>query len=128
MKKPINSKVHGVLDYSVSALVAASPWLLRYGKKDNAARWVPVALGATSVLYSLFTRYELGAKPALSMKNHLRLDTGAAIATAGAPWLFGFAKKTFVPLLIFGLMELAVVALTDPREPVDKSVSKSWFI
>ena len=125
MKKPINSKAHGVLDYSVGALVAASPWLLGYGKKDTAARWVPVALGMTSVLYSLFTRYELGVKPALSMKNHLRLDTGAAVATAGAPWLFGFAKKTFVPLLVFGLMELAVVALTDPSEPLEQNASRT---
>ena len=128
MKKPINSKVHGVLDYSVGALVAASPWLLGYGRKDNAARWVPVALGMSSVAYSLFTRYEFGVKPALSMKNHLRLDTAAAITTAGAPWLFGFAKKTFVPLLVFGLMELAVVALTDPSEPHDARVEKSWFV
>jgi hypothetical protein len=117
MKKPISTKTHGILDYTVGPFVAMSPWLLGYGKKSELAKWLPVALGAGSVVYSLFTRYEMGVKPVLSMKNHLRMDTASGLMTAGAPWLFGFAKKTFIPMLLLGLVELAVVALSQSEVP-----------
>ena len=101
-----------MLDYTVGPFMALSPWLLGYGQKSDVAKWLSVGLGSGAVVYSLLTRYELGAKPILSMKNHLRMDTASGVMTAGAPWMFGFARKTFLPFVLIGLVELAVVVLS----------------
>jgi hypothetical protein len=107
----ISTKVHGVLDYTVGALIAAGPWLLKLDKK-SAATYIPLALGAGAVVYSLFTNYEWGAVKKLSMSSHLKMDLGSGIVLAASPWLFGFARKTHTPHLVAGLFEIAASLLT----------------
>ena len=77
----IPTKVHGALDYTVGALLAAGPWLLKTDKK-SAATYVPIALGAGAILYSLFTNYEWGAVKKIPMKDHLKMDLGSGVFLA----------------------------------------------
>lgn len=111
----IPTKVHGVLDYAVGALIAAGPWLLKMDKK-SAATYIPVALGAGAAVYSLFTDYEWGAVKKIPMKDHLKLDLGSGVLLAASPWLFKFAKQTWKAHLIAGLFEVAA-SLTTKQEP-----------
>jgi hypothetical protein len=106
----IPTRIHGVLDYAVGALLIISPWL--FGFADNGpAQWVPVALGAGVVLYSLLTRYELGVGP-IPLGAHLALDVLGGIFLAMSPWLLGFADLVYWPHLAIGIMEIVVATLT----------------
>ncbi len=113
----ISTRVHGMLDYLVGALLIAAPWL--FGFADGGAEtWVPVVLGAGAILYSLFTDYELGMVRSIPMPTHLMLDLGSGVLLAVSPWLFGFADRVWEPHLIVGLIEIGTALMTR-RVPAD---------
>lgn len=111
--KILSTKTHGVLDYLVGVLLIAAPWMFGFAN-GGAETWVFVAAGIAALVYSLITNYELGAAKLLSMKTHLAFDTISGLLLAASPWIFQFADNVFWPHLIFGLLELGVVLLTDP--------------
>jgi hypothetical protein len=111
----IPTRVHGILDYLVGALLAVAPWLFQFNR-GGAETWVPVLLGAAAILYSLFTNYEWGVSRKIAMPTHLTLDLISGILLAVSPWLFGFADEVYLPHLIFGLLEI-VVSLMTKRQP-----------
>ena len=102
------TRIHGLLDYTVGALLIALPFVLRFG--GGAQTWVPVALGAAAIVYSLFTDYELGMVKRLQMPAHLWLDGLSGVLLAASPWLFGFAEEVSAPHLGLGLFEILVTA------------------
>jgi drug/metabolite transporter (DMT)-like permease len=106
------TRIHGVLDYLLGALLIASPWL--FGFADNqAARWVPVVLGAGVLLYSLFTDYEMGVVKRLQMPAHLFLDALGGLLLAVSPWMLGFDERVWMPHVVLGLVEVATAAVTN---------------
>ena len=109
--KLISSRVHGYLDYIVGALLVATPWLFGFAR-GGAETWVFIAQGTLAILYSLLTNYELGVVRILSMRVHLVLDLAASLFLAFSPWIFGFSGYIWVPHIIFGIMEMLVVALS----------------
>src|SRR3954466_1777092 len=84
----IPTRVHGFLDYIVGLLLILAPWLFGFAH-HGAATWMPVILGAGALVYSLFTRYELGAVKAIPMPAHLALDGLSGLLLAASPWIFG---------------------------------------
>jgi len=115
----ISTRVHGMLDYLVGALLIAAPWL--FGFADGGAEtWVPVVLGAGAIVYSLFTDYELGMVRSIPMPTHLMLDIGSGVLLAVSPWLFGFADRVWEPHLIVGLIEIGTALMTR-RVPADRA-------
>ena len=116
----IGTKTHGYLDYIVGALLIAAPWLFGFDKND-AAVYIPVILGASAIVYSLLTDYELGAWPELSMRTHLALDLASGVLLAVSPWLFGFADYVWAPHLIFGLLEIGVALMTQRSPSVERA-------
>ena len=109
----IPTRVHGVIDYLAGALLILSPWL--FGFADGGAQqWVPVILGAGTVLYSLMTDYELGVANVLSMSAHLMMDLAGGAFLAASPWIFGFADELKWFHVAAGLFEI-VAALTTKR-------------
>ncbi len=118
----IPTRVHGVLDYLMGLLVAASPWI--FGFADGGAEtWIPVILGLGVILYSLVTDYELGVAKVLSMPTHLLLDLGGGAILAVSPWIFGFADDVWAPHLILGLLEIGASLMTQTRPAQDADVS-----
>ena len=113
----IPTRVHGMMDYLVGALLIAAPWLFDFAY-GGAETWVPVVLGAAAILYSLFTDYELGVVRRIPMPVHLMLDLGSGVLLAVSPWLFGFADRVWQPHLIVGLIEIGT-ALTTRRVPAN---------
>lgn len=111
--KVIDRKTHGYLDYIVGVLLVAAPWLLGFNN-DGPAMWVPVILGAGTILYSLFTDYEMGAFRAIPFGAHLTIDVVSGLFLASSPWLFGFADEVYLPHLVVGILELGVVFMTQP--------------
>jgi hypothetical protein len=109
--KPISTKTHGYLDYIMGVLLIAAPWIFDFAR-NGAETWVPVILGIATILYSLFTDYELGLLRKISMRSHLALDMVGGIFLAISPWLFGFADYVWQPHVILGILEMAAVLMT----------------
>lgn len=112
----VSSKVHGILDYTVSLLFIASPWLFDFAR-GGAETWIPVIVGAGSILMSLFTDYELGAMRRVPLTTHLTVDLGTGLFLALSPWIFGFADYVYLPHLLMGLFEIGAAAVTE-RSPL----------
>lgn len=111
----IPTRIHGMLDYLMGALLIAAPWIFDFNR-GGAETWVPVILGAGVIMYSLFTDYELGAVRKLSMSAHLMMDLVGGIVLAASPWLFGFSDFVYLPHLILGIAEIGAALFTE-REP-----------
>lgn len=107
----IPTRIHGVLDYLMGALLIVAPWLFGFNQ-GGAETWVPVILGAGVIIYSLFTDYELGAMRKLSMSTHLMLDMIGGAFLAVSPWLFGFNDFVYLPHLILGIAEIGAALFT----------------
>jgi hypothetical protein len=111
--KRMSSKTHGVLDYIVGLALIAAPWLFGFAS-NGADTQVPVTLGILTILYSLVTRYEMGAIKWLGFRSHLVLDFLSGMLLAASPWLFNFADKVYTPHLTAGVLEMLVVVFTEP--------------
>jgi hypothetical protein len=120
----IPTRVHGMMDYLVGLLLIAAPWLVDFDR-GGAETWLPVALGAGVILYSLFTDYELGVVRHITMPAHLTLDLGGGALLALSPWLFGFAEYLWTPYLVIGLLETGTALMTR-RVPGDARVGAKW--
>lgn len=106
------TRVHGMLDYLLGALLIGAPWLFGFAA-GGAATWVPVVLGAGVLLYSGFTDYELGVVKKLQMPAHLLLDALGGLLLAVSPWMFGFDELVWAPHVALGLVEVATAAITN---------------
>lgn len=115
------TRVHGVIDYLVGALLIAVPWLFGFARGE-AETWIFVAMGVAAFIYSIFTNYELGAVKKIPMPVHLTLDALSGILLAASPWLFGFADQVYIPHLIFGLFEIGASLITQ-KAPAHSTAS-----
>lgn len=100
------TKWHGLLDYLVSALVIALPFLAGW---QSGARWWFVALGCLGVGYSLITDYEWGAVRLLPMPMHLILDAAFGVAMLMLAATLDLGASAWAPAVIGGLALLLVV-------------------
>jgi len=117
MKKPITRFMHGIADYKYAALVSAAPKLLGF-EDEKAAKLLCYGLGSGALLYSLFTRYELGVFRLMSFKTHLKLDVAANVFALAAPWMLGFSdnKRACNTCLVAATTGLVISAFTQPDE------------
>lgn len=109
--KLITTKVHGFLDYIVGLLLIAMPWLINI---DPAASpgMIFIAAGTAALVYSVFTRYELGIVKVIPMRTHIVLDIMSGLLLAGSPWIFGFSNVIYLPHILIGALEILVALMT----------------
>ena len=112
MRKPISPRIHGVLDYTTSAAVAAAPVAMKFPKTARVL-FESLAAGYTGV--SAVTDYPLSAKRLVPFKAHGATELAMAAVLPFLPWALGFADHRAARNLCFGLTALTVVvaALTD---------------
>jgi hypothetical protein len=110
----IPTRVHGIIDYVVGALLIAAPFIFGFAN-GGPAQWVPILLGASIIVYSLLTRYELSMAKLIPMPVHLGLDAIGGLLLIASPWLFGFADLIWWPHVLVGIAEVGVAALTKRR-------------
>lgn len=115
----INTKTHGYLDYLMGIVLIILPFILDF--PEGAATILPIVLGAGTIVYSLLTNYELGAKGMLSMKTHLAIDLFAGLLLIAAPWIFGFSEVVLWPFLILGIAEVGASLLTEKHSSYETS-------
>ena len=116
----IETKTHGYLDYLMGIVLIAAPWILGFDR-GGAETWVPVILGASMILLSLMTDYELGASRMISMRTHLTIDLLSGALLAASPWLFGFADYVSTPHLILGIAEMGAALMTKTHPSNEKA-------
>ena len=112
----LSTKTHGVLDYLVGALLIVAPYLFGFAN-GGPAQWVPMALGATTIVYSLLTDYELSIARMVPFPVHLALDGVSALLLLASPWLFGFAGQVRWPHVGVAILEIVVTLLTRTHSP-----------
>jgi hypothetical protein len=107
------TRVHAILDWLMGLALVVVPLAMGFGAGPQT--WLPVLLGGGLILISLFTEYELGVVPILSMPAHLILDAMAGLLLAASPWIFGFAWEVWSPHVVFGLAEVGAAIFTQTR-------------
>ena len=112
----ISRNAHGILDYSVGALLIVSPWFFEF-EANRMATIVAISMGCAAILYSLITRYEWGIACIIPFNVHLTIDLASGALLAISPWLFGFAEFVYLPHVIIGLGGI-VASLMTQREAV----------
>lgn len=122
--KFIATKTHGYLDYIVGFLLIISPWMFDFDR-GRIETWLPILLGASAIMYSLFTDYEMGVSRQIPMRMHLTLDLISGILLAVSPWLFGFADYVYAPHLILGIMEIGAALFTKTKPGVERTTYRS---
>ena len=112
MRHPISPRLHGVLDYSTSAVVAAAPVIFDFPKP---ARRLFESLAAGYTGLSAITNYPLSAKRLVPFKAHGATEVAIALALPAMPKLLGFSRHKAARNLCYGLTALTfvVAALTD---------------
>lgn len=114
----IPTKVHGVLDYLVAAALILAPFIFGFSDLGGPAVIIPIVLGVGLIVYSLFTRYELGAFKVIGMPVHLVFDVVASLFLIASPFLFGFADEApnaWVPHIVVGVAVIIVVIFSKPQ-------------
>jgi hypothetical protein len=112
MQKPISPRIHGMIDYTTSAAVAAAPAMFDMPKPAKALFGT---LAATYTGISAFTNYPMSVKRAIPFKAHGAAELLSAAALPAMPWVLGFSRNRAARNLCFGLaaMTVLVAALTD---------------
>jgi hypothetical protein len=106
------TRIHGILDYVIGALLVVAPWLLGFAA-GGAETWVPVVVGVAIVAYSAATHYEMGLLPRLSIPVHLWLDALLGVLLAISPWVLGFDDRVWLPHVVVGVLLVGAAAVTD---------------
>jgi hypothetical protein len=112
----ITTRVHGIIDYVVGALLILTPFALGFAD-GTAAQWVMIVLGVGTFVVSLATQYELSVLKLIPMPVHLMGDLAIGVVLLASPWVFGFADRVWVPYTLFGVLPFIVVSLSQRNAP-----------
>jgi hypothetical protein len=107
----LSTKLHGVLDYLIGLSMIMMPWLLDF-QHNSCESWLLIIFGASALIYSFCTNYELGFLDEIDFRTHLLLDFLLGISYLASPWLFGFYDKVYMPFVITGMIEILLTFIT----------------
>jgi len=93
IKRWIPQDVHSVMDY-VDGLTVATGFFLPQNRRDNAACWTSLALGASVVGVSLLSDYRLSVAKIIPIRAHEAIDYVWGAACIAAPFALGYWKKS----------------------------------
>ncbi|HTL47787.1 MAG TPA: hypothetical protein VL688_06955 [Verrucomicrobiae bacterium] len=114
MKKPIDPKTHGVMDYLFGVFVLLAPAIFHFHGLPANLLYV---LGIGHLLMSGMTAYPLGITKTIPFTVHSKIEAAAAAFMLASPWLFRFsaleaARNVYVAA---GAVVLVLWSLTDYR-------------
>jgi hypothetical protein len=109
----IPTRVHGMLDYLMGILVAASPWLFGFAD-GGATATIHLVLGGGILAAAALTDFELGLVPLIPMPVHLALDAAIGVLALASPWLFDLQSYVALHVLL-GVFEIGAAAMTSTR-------------
>lgn len=113
----ITPNQHGILDFSVAAVLIVAPFLLGLGGSSSLAVWLSVATGIAVIVLSLLTDYRYGLLRLIPFKGHLLVDALVGLAFVMIPFVVGFEGRDAIFYWVIGVGVLAVVALGRTDQP-----------
>ena len=117
MKKPITTRMHGIIDYGWAA---AATGLARQVNGASATARLLRSAATAATASSLVTNYECGALRVLPMRAHLALDVALCSTLIVAPLFLPESERRYAVLpTALGLAGLATALLTRPRSPLE---------
>lgn len=116
MQKPINGRMHGMMDYATVAATAAAPRALGFPRQ---AENLAYGLAAGYLGLSLLTDYPLSAKRMVPFKGHGATEVLLGMALPFLPRLLGFDDDRRARNFFLGLTALTAVTalMTDWNAP-----------
>jgi len=112
----IPTRIHGVLDYLMGVIFIVLPKVLDWNQTAN---YFISILGVSVIVYSLLTRYELGAVKWIPMSVHLILDLLGGILLIVAPFILRVAGNGVTTwMIVLGLVELIATLMTRTESSV----------
>ena len=123
MNRPINTHIHGILDYLSVVTLFALPRALNW--PDRVTNLL-TAFAVLTLIYSLLTRYELGALRLIPMRAHLMLDILSGLTLCAAPFaIFHVSRPITYTLVSMGIFEIVVPLLTQTLSKVEAHVPQT---
>lgn len=113
MKKVINTRLHGILDY-MSGFILILPWIIDYFAESRDT-WVLASVGALTITMSLLTDYEFGLIKLIPMKVHLFVDVLCALFLILLPFVYPVYHYAFYWPVLLGIGELIIILLSSPK-------------
>lgn len=118
MRKPISRMQHGIADWLLVPVIAASPYLVGFANV-SIARSLAWICAVAVLLNIIITRAEWGVIRISPYKVHLMADAGLGLLALAAPFIFRFAevpaaRNTFL-ILGAGVL-VASTVLSRPEE------------
>jgi len=117
MRKPISTKVHGVLDYVTGAALMALPSMLGWRRKPS---MLLEGSGAMAAAYSLITDYELSVAKLLPMKAHLTMDALSGGMLLGAAMLMDEDDDVRMTIAGIGVWEIMAALMTETEPEYER--------
>ena len=116
MHKPINGRMHGMMDYATVAATAAAPRALGFPRQ---AENLAYGLAAGYLGLSLLTDYPLSARRMVPFRGHGATEVMLGMALPFLPRLLGFEDDRRARNFFLGLTALTAVTalLTDWNAP-----------
>lgn len=116
MQKPINGRMHGMMDYATVAATAAAPRALGF---PRTAENLAYGLAAGYLGLSLMTDYPLSARRMVPFKGHGATEVLLGMALPFLPRLLGFDDDRRARNFFLGLTALTAVTalMTDWNAP-----------
>ncbi len=116
MQKPINGRMHGMMDYATVAATAAAPRALGFPRQ---AENLAYGLAAGYLGLSLLTDYPLSARRMVPFKGHGATEVLLGMALPFLPRLLGFDDDRRARNFFLGLTALTAVTalMTDWNAP-----------
>ena len=121
--KVISTRMHGILDYLTAGTLFLLPRLMGWSDRITTLLTI-LAIG--TLVYSLLTRYELGAFRALPMRVHLALDFMSGVVLLGAALMLGDEPSGVrLALGFLGMFEIGASLMTDPEPSLAEGMDQS---
>jgi hypothetical protein len=128
MRKPISTKMHGLMDYLTAGTLMVLPRML--GMKAPLACAVE-SVGATKLLYSLFTDNETGLYRKIPMNVHLAIDAASGAGLATLPFIMGddddddIAKYVLVGMGLQEIMTATMTQTTPTQQSLPRQIART---
>jgi hypothetical protein len=96
----------------VGALLFFAPFIFGSAAGGIKQR-MPMLPGALTMIMSLLTDYQLGMLRWIPFRIHLGVDLLGGLLLVASPWLLGSLDIVWWQHMLAGIMEIALVALTE---------------
>lgn len=93
IKRLIPQDVHSMMDY-IDGLTVATGYFMPENKRDEAACWASMALGASVIGVSLLTDYRLSLAKIIPIRAHETADYLWGASCIALPFLLGYHKSS----------------------------------